>query len=229
VRDVLILRPQPGADDTAARARALGLEPAVAPLFTVRAVEWAIPDGAFDAVLLTSANGARHGLRPELANLTCYAVGDATAAAAREAGARQVIAGPSDGVAAVSLMAAAGVSRALHLCGRDHIALTHPHVAIERRIVYAADSAKALPAEARQALDEGALALLHSPRAAALFASLVPQKTHRIGAISPAAAAAAGPGWAEVHIAAAPRDQALLELAARLCKTEASPTTKRDA
>jgi uroporphyrinogen-III synthase len=157
-------------------------------------------------------------------------VGQATAEAARAAGAREVVAGPSDGAAAVALLVQAGIASALHLCGRDHIALTHPRIAIERRIVYAAEAAEALPPKARQALDEGALALLHSPRAAALFASLVANRAHlRIVAISPAAAEAAGPGWAQLHIAAAPRDQALLELAARLCKTGVCQTTNRDA
>jgi uroporphyrinogen-III synthase len=230
VSTILILRPQPGADETAARARALGLEPVVAPLFTVRTVKWEMPEGRFGALLLTSANGARHGLQPELCKKACYAVGEATADAARAAGAREVIAGPSDGAAAVALLAEAGVTRVLHLCGRDHIALTHPQVSIERRIVYAAEAAEALPAEARQALDEGALALLHSPRAAAVFAALVLNRAGlRIAAISPAAAEAAGQGWAGVHIAAAPRDQALLELAVRLCKTGLSQMTKRDA
>jgi uroporphyrinogen-III synthase len=230
VSRVLILRPQPGADESAARARALGLEPVVAPLFTIGPVLWEMPQGGFDAILLTSANGARHGLRPELASLLCYAVGEATAEAARAAGAHEVIAGPSDGAAAVALMAQAGVTRALHLCGRDHVALTHPQISLERRIVYAAEAAGALPPEARQALDEEALALLHSPRAAALFASLVADRQHlRLAAISPAVAQAAGPGWAEVHTAAGPRDHALLELAVRLCKTGVCPTTKRDA
>jgi uroporphyrinogen-III synthase len=105
----------------------------------------------------------------------------------------------------------------------------HPQVPIERRIVYAAEAAGTLPPEAGHALERGALALLHSPRAAALFASLVAERgRRRIAAISPAAAAAAGEGWAEAHAAAAPRDQALLELAARLCKTGDRPTIKRD-
>jgi uroporphyrinogen-III synthase len=230
VSTVLILRPQPGADETAERARALGLEPVVAPLFTVRAMEWEMPEGRFDALLLTSANGARHGLSPELASLPCYAVGDATAEAARAAGTRVVVAGPSDGAAAVALMAEAGVTCALHLCGRDHIALTHHRVSVERRIVYAAEAAEVLPPGAQRALDKGAVALLHSPRAAALLVSLVPDRAHlRIAAISPAAAAAAGTRWAQVHIASAPRDQALLELAVRLCKTGVCQTTKRDA
>ena len=226
---VLILRPQPGADESAGRARALGLEPVVAPLFTVRPLPWDLPDGPFDALLLTSANGARHGPRPQLAHLPCYAVGEATAEAARAAGAREVIAGPSDGAAAAALMAAAGAARALHLCGRDHVALAHPHVLVERRVVYAAEAAATLSGEARRAVEGGALALLHSPRAASRFASLLPNRAGvRIAAISQAAADAAGSGWAEVHVAARPRDQALLELAARLCKTGASPTTKRD-
>ncbi|MEA3064722.1 MAG: hypothetical protein QOJ27_1168, partial [Sphingomonadales bacterium] len=40
----------------------------------------------------------------------------------------------------------------------------------------------------------------------------------RVAAISAAAAEAAGEGWAAKAVAAAPRDQALLELAAKLCK-----------
>ena len=202
----------------------------VAPLFTVRPVDWDLPEGGLDAVLLTSANGARHGLTGVLAGLPCYAVGEATAQAARAMGARDVIAGPSDGAAAVALMAEAGAARALHLCGRDHIALAHPAVLLERRIVYAAEAAETLPPEALEALDGGALALLHSPRAAALFSRFVPKRGRvRIAAISTAAAQAAGSGWAEAQVAAAPRDEALLELAARLCKTGASPTTKRNA
>ena len=194
----------------------------VAPLFTLRNLEWELPEGVFDAILLTSANGARFGLRSELTRLPCYAVGEATARAARAHGTSQVITGPSDGAAALTLMAEAGVKRALHLCGREHIALAQPGITTERRIVYAAEAAGALPAEAVRALSRGALTLLHSPRAAALFASLVPdRRSLRIAAISQAAADAAGSGWAEVHVAPAPRDHALLELAARLCKTGA--------
>jgi uroporphyrinogen-III synthase len=197
--------------------------PVVAPLFTVRGVEWEAADGAFDSILLTSANGARFGLRPEYSGLPCYAVGSATAEAARAQGVSQVISGPSDGAAAVALMAEAGLKRALHLCGREHVALEHREIAIERRVVYAAEAATSLPVQAVAALSRNALTLLHSPRAAALFASFVPERERlRIAAISPAAADAAGSGWAEVHVAASPRDQALLELAARLCKTNTS-------
>jgi uroporphyrinogen-III synthase len=60
--------------------------------------------------------------------------------------------------------------------------------------------------------------LLHSPRAAETFARLAPDRGGvRIAGISETAAQAAGEGWASRHAAAAPRDEALLELAAALC------------
>ena len=218
---VLILRPEPGAGESAARAQALGLDPVVAPLFTVRPLAWQPPEGRFDALLLTSANAARHaGVLPEL---PCYAVGEATAAAAHGAGLAEVVTGPSDGAAALALAAADGRRRILHLCGQDHVPLAAPGIEVVRRSVYAADALTALPAAAAAALAGGAIVLLHSPRAARIFAALAgARETLRIAAISPAAAAAAGHGWSEVRIARAPRDQALLELAAQLCKAAAA-------
>ncbi|HEX8374478.1 MAG TPA: uroporphyrinogen-III synthase, partial [Geminicoccaceae bacterium] len=130
---VLVLRPEPGAGETAARARALGLDPVVAPLFRIEKVAWEAPaEESFDALLLTSANAARcAGAAPRK---PCYAVGEATAEAARSAGFDVVDAGHSDGAAAVERMARAGIRRALHLCGRDHIPLHHPALTLERRI-----------------------------------------------------------------------------------------------
>ncbi|QAY76914.1 uroporphyrinogen-III synthase [Sphingosinicella sp. BN140058] len=224
---LLILRPEPGASETAERAVSMGMEPIVAPLFQVRPVAWALPEGSFDALLLTSANAARHG--GPLPNLPTYTVGDATAAAAREAGAVKVVTGPSDGLAALALAAGDGCDRVLHLCGRDHVALHWPGVHLERRIVYAAETVPGLPAEAECAIAGGALILLHSPRAARRLAGLVSDKTPiRIAAISRATADAAGGGWAGLSVAAAPRDEALLELAAQLCKAGSSQMTGRD-
>lgn len=214
---ILLLRPQP--NRSAAAARALGLDPIEAPLFTIASVAWDAPDPAgFDAVLLTSANAPRHagqGLGRYL-RLPCQAVGETTAEAARGAGFADVRIGPGDGGAA---RAALGALRVLHLCGRDHVPLPD----VERRIVYAAEPVEALPEAAARALQGGALALLHSPRAAETFAALVDRAGFdrgeiAIAAISPAALAAAGPGWKRSAAAAIPRDSALLELAAELCQ-----------
>jgi uroporphyrinogen-III synthase len=210
---LLILRPEPGASETAERARAIGLEPVVAPLFTIEKVAGpAVEAARYDAVLLTSANGARHA-PPGLEALPCFAVGESTAAAARAAGFAEVRTGPCDAAAAAAMMAAAGVGSALHPCGRDHLAVEAAGVAIERRIVYAAEPL------AHQGFEGPAVAMIHSARAGARFAQLAGDKAEfAIAAISPAAAAAAGDGWAAKAVAAAPRDQALLELAAKLCK-----------
>ncbi|HYD37913.1 MAG TPA: uroporphyrinogen-III synthase [Allosphingosinicella sp.] len=209
---LLILRPEPGASETAARALDMGLEPVVAPLFEIRGLDpGAVDPDGFDSVLLTSANGARHA-PAGLARLTCFAVGEATATAARERGFAEVRTGPSDGAAAAAAMAAAGARRALHPCGRDHVAVAAPGVAIEPLVVYAA-----VP------LDHGpfagpAVAMIHSPRAGRRFADLAADRASiAVAAISAAAAAAAGEGWAARAVAAAPRDDALLELAAKLC------------
>ena len=224
-----MLRPEPGASATAARARTMGLEPVLAPLFKIRPLDWDAPDpSAFDAILFTSANAAREA-GPQLTryvHLPCHTVGEATAAAATAAGFADVGTGPSDGAAALAAMS----GRVLHLCGREHLPLFRDGVTVERRIVYAADPAAVLPAAAQDALAAGAVPLLHSPRAAAAFAGFVPE-SRRIGvtaaAISAAAAAALGPGWRHIAVAARPRDEALLELAAELCQ-KAKPACRSE-
>ncbi|AHE56785.1 uroporphyrinogen-III synthase [Sphingomonas sanxanigenens] len=216
---LLILRPQPGADATAARAAALGFGSVVAPLFTVAPVRWAAPDpAAFDAVMMTSANAARLGgaaLATYLA-LPLYAVGAATAAAARDAGFVDIRTGDRDAAALVERAARDGVSRLLHLAGADHIALDAP--GISRIIVYAAVE-RADPL-AGVVIDAATIALLHSPRAAAVLAALLPPEARsrlRIAAISAATARAAGDGWRAVAVAGSPADPALLAAAAGLC------------
>ena len=192
------------------------MDPIVAPLFALRALAWSPPDPArFDAILFTSAGAARlggDGLTPFL-SLPCYAVGESTARAAREAGFADVRSGPSDGAALRELARLDGARAVLHLCGRDHIALED----VTAIAVYAADEAGALPPDAEQAL-----VLIHSPRAAARLADLAGARRGaiRVAAISAQTAQAAGAGWRSVAIAAAPRDEALLVLAAKLCQTE---------
>ena len=222
---VLIVRPEPGASETAGRARALGLEAIAAPIFMIEPVAWEArePDG-YDAILLTSANAARCA-GPELLrfmHLPCYAVGEATAAAGTNAGFSDVRTGHSDGAAVAALMARDGVRSALHLCGQDHVALDAPELRMERRIVYRSTSLSVLPEEASLALNEQALVLIHSRRAGLEFSKLIkPAAKERIAvaAISEAAASAAGPGWKAKAVASQPRDHALLELAVKLCKT----------
>jgi uroporphyrinogen-III synthase len=220
---VLILRPQPGADETARRAEARDLEAVVAPLFRVHPTPWSLNDvNGVEAVLFTSANAARHGGAglSALTHLPCYAVGEATALAAGEAGFRDVRIGPSDGAAVVRMMAADGIRRALHPRGVDSTPLPDAGVELVEAIVYEARALDRLPDEAIAAINAGAIVLLHSPRAAALFSEQVGERRAdtSIAAISEATAEAGGDGWASVAVAVDPRDDALILAAEALAE-----------
>lgn len=208
---LLVLRPQPGADATAARARAIGLQPFVAPLFATAPMAWQPPIAAgFDALLFTSASAVRAagaGLA-NFAHLPVVTVGEATAEAAQTAGLNVVEVGEADGAAVV---AATRFHRLLHLAGRRHAPLDDPRVTSIP--VYAAE---ALPPPV---LPPEGVALLHSGRAARRFASIVTSRDrYCLVAISPSVAEDAGYSWRSVAAAEQPRDAAMLALAASLCE-----------
>jgi uroporphyrinogen-III synthase len=216
---VLVLRPEPGARATAERARKLGLDPVVLPLFEVEPIPWTAPDASgFDGVLLTSANAVRMAgdQLSTLRGLPAHAVGEATADAARDAGFD------------IASRGEAGVERLLdslepdlkllHLCGEDRHEAQVTRQLVTAIVVY---RSKELPDVDLRPASAG-VALIHSPRAGRRFAELVDRASIvrggvTIAAISPAAAEAAGEGWARVEAAERPADDVLLALAARLC------------
>jgi uroporphyrinogen-III synthase len=213
---LLVLRPQPGADATLGKARALGLDTVAVPLFEIEPVEWQAPQAAgFDGLLLTSANAVRfdgEGLAA-LRGLKVYAVGEATAEAARAAGFD--IAATGDAGVGRLLGSIDPDLRLLHLCG------AHRHETPDaRQEVTAVAVYRAKPvADPDLRSVEGSIALIHSPRAGRRLAELVADRgSISIAAISAAAAEALGDGWKEVAVADQPNDDALLALAARLCE-----------
>ncbi|MEO5972072.1 MAG: uroporphyrinogen-III synthase [Sphingomicrobium sp.] len=218
-RRLLLLRPEPGSSDSAKRARAMGLEVVVVPLFDIAPVAWDVPDpAAFDGLLLTSATAVRHGGAgiERLRGLPAYAVGEATAAAAREAGFAIAATGDADALRLLGSIAAN--LKLLHLCGEDRRPLDWAVQAVTPVVVYRAEP-RARP-EGLHGL-AGQVAAVHSPRAAERLAELVDERsTIRIAAISAPAAAAIGDGWERVEQAVAPTDAALLALAARLCDNQ---------
>ncbi len=126
MRGVLVTRPEPGATATASRLAAMGFAPIVLPLTEIVATPPAA-HGPCDAVVATSANALRHAPAGYLADLTdkrLYAVGAATAAAARRAGFADiaVAAGTAADLAALIAREAAPGARLLHLAGRDRTA-----------------------------------------------------------------------------------------------------------
>ena len=222
---ILVTRPEPGASATAVRLAALGHDTLVAPLLTVEPVAWDLPSERPDAVVMTSANAARHGgdALTVLTGFRLYAVGAATAAAAQAAGFIDVTTGEGDAQAVLALAASHGVTRALHLAGEDRIdSDVPPGLTLDVATVYRA-VAVALSEGAAAALAEGQidLVLLFSPRTARIFAygcDTAVRAGTAIAALNPAVAAAAGPGWQSVITAPEPNEAALLAAAGLTCE-----------
>lgn len=222
---IAVLRPEPGNAETCERLMVLGHTPIPLPLFEVAPIAWTAPEGVFDALLFTSANAPRHagpGLE-RYAGFPVLAVGAATAAAARAMGLNVARTGTRD--AAALLDAPHGFTRLLHLGG---VTTT---VAVEGAIaasvpVYANRPCEVPLGAVRDLAD--ALVLLHAPSAARRFAELADQagldrQQVVLAALSPAVAAAAGAGWREVRVAAAPNEAALLQLTAPACPPISEP------
>lgn len=211
---LLVIRPQPGADATAARVKAEGHEPLVMPLFAVEAVAWEAPAGDYDCLLLTSANAVRQAgpKLAALAHLPVLAVGSVTANAAEQAGLNVSIIGNSG---AENLLGGVTDRNLLWLAGEDHASFAAPpSVRIDVRIVYRS-AALPVPAGFNDLVSQAEHALLHSVRAAEHFASLViaqriEKATISIATLSAGIAEAAGDGWKSVHVASEPNDAALL-------------------
>ncbi len=223
MRRLVVLRPEPGAAATCRAAIELGLEPVAIPLFAIEPVAWAAPDPAsFDGLLLTSGNALGHGGREldALLGLPVFAVGEATAAEARNAGFVLSVIG-SSGVDDLLAQIDPGL-RLLHLCGEQWREPAAPRQAITHLPTY---RAAAISAPAISAI-QGAVVAVHSPRAGARLAEVAARagldiSATALAAISSEAARAAGAGWEQVLTAGEPNDGALLALAARLCNTSA--------
>lgn len=226
---VWVTRAQPGAAATAGRLRALGFEPLVAPLITVETVA----DDPVDltgvvALAFTSANGvaAFSGQCPARA-LPVFAVGAATAEAARNVGFVQVSSADGDVDALAALIAARGPHLGAVLypgpaeAAGDLVgALAQRGVLSRRLVVYR--SVDRFPDDATAALIPTLDAvLLHAPRAARTLASwlrshptanLMAPNLTALCLSANVAAPLAGLALAAVRVASAPVEDALLAL-----------------
>lgn len=229
-RPLLIIRPQPDADATAERARALGLEPRLYPLFDAAPLDWQPPDpGRFDAVLLTSANTIRHGgeALARYRHLPVYAVGARTAEAARSFGFPEVVTAGPDAQTTVRRMSEEG-HRAVFHPGGAHVRAVDPDALdlLHVPVYHMVESGKAEGLAA--ALHDRPVVLVHSPRAGERLRALIEEASmSQIGivAISPAALDACGPGWGRAVAAETPDDPAMLALTRQIChKAPMSPS-----
>lgn len=220
-RPLLIIRPQPVAERSLERAKVLGLDAHSLPLFAAHAIKWKVPDPAgYDALLITSAQSIRLGGAglDQLKSLPVYAVGAASASAARDAGFRLAQVGDSDGNTLLADMQAQALRSILWLNGRDHSALNGGLAALHPLPCYAVDRVPP-PDGFYDLIRQQAVIMAHSTRAAIYLADLLSTDRSQLTiiAISPKVAAASGSGWADVLVAEQPHDAAMLAVALKLC------------
>ncbi len=237
---VLITRPEREAAALAAALAERGHQAVIAPLFQLellRPADFAEALAACQAVLLTSANGARAlAEATEQRSKPVFAVGDATASTAEGLGFGNVASAGGDAAALADLvnqrlksqdgplLHASGTVVAGDLAG----ALEPKGFEVRRLALYEAREVAALPAPARAALQARSLdaAAFFSPRAAALFARLV-SEAGLSQACSGLAAVAISPAAVEplralpfraALAAAQPTRQAVLDVIDRLAE-----------
>lgn len=230
---VLVTRAEPGAARTCETLARLGYRAVNAATARIEPVD-ARPDwGAASAIIVTSPNGAaRLTALAAPPRLPVYAVGEASARAAREAGHGMVITGTGDaaGLLDVILSGPARQGRLIHLRGADQAfdlsgALNALGRQTDSHVVYRARDVETLSAEASAALGANAIILIHSPLGAERLLEQADRAgrqsalaSARVIAISGAAAAPlrrAGAG--RITQAARPDEASLLDALAAIC------------
>jgi uroporphyrinogen-III synthase len=194
-----------------------GFAPIIAPLLRVRPHHPPLPH-AVQAILVTSGN-ALHAITPWPVPL--LAVGDATAARARDAGFTTVHSAGRDGAALVALAATtlrpdAGPVLLLSGAGQGGAVaagLRQAGFRVIRRVTYTAAPVRRFPPEAASALAAGTLhaAIFLSGETAATFVRLLPPalQPHLRGVVAvaigkPAADALKPLPWRQVRLARTP-------------------------
>lgn len=230
---LLITRPGDDGARLAEALRQIGHDPILEPLLTIRLFDGPPLDLAgVQAILATSANGVRAIVgRTDKRNIPLYAVGDATARTAREAGFSEVFSADGDVEALASLIQAkldpasgdlvhiAGTEVAGDLAGR----LTGAGFTVRREALYESEPANSLSPSAIAAIKEERIdaVLVYSPRTAATLSRLIRKarlvrdcRRIELLCLSQAVAEAAHDiPWARTRLASEPTQEAMLALA----------------
>jgi uroporphyrinogen-III synthase len=228
LKRVLITRPEPGATQTAARVTALGFRPIVAPVLSITPCAVRPPD-RLAATVLTSRNAVQ-ACQPSMYDRPVFAVGDATAALAAEAGFNSVFSADADATALASLIAntMSPMEGTLFLPtaqgqGGELAASLRQHgFRVLRRVAYQVTPVGSLPEAAALCLRQGqvAAAMFFSGETSRHFVRLL--RTAELAevvrdieavSISEQAAMALRPlPWRRISVAAKPNQDAMLAL-----------------
>ena len=182
---MLVTRPEPDAQGTVARLRALDIEAVAAPLMVRATLDVSLPPAeGFAAMVLTSANAVRsladRGALPSYLQLPVLAVGEGTAREARDAGFEGVSSAAGALKDLVNAIALSGLKGPLfypagrHQSGDLAHALAPQGVMVVTTPIYDMVAVEAMPAGilARLAGGELAAVLVYSRRTAEIFAQL---------------------------------------------------------
>jgi uroporphyrinogen-III synthase len=228
---LLVTRPEPGASRTRAELVARGHEALIDPLMIIRPVAATPPADRFDAVALTSVNGARAAAELPwvfYSGLPVFTVGRRTRETALKAGFTDVTSADGDVDGLTDMLAKCLIpgERVLWLAGEDRAgdlaAALKPHgIAVETVVAYRAEPAEHLAETTVAALSAGRIdgilhysrrsceTLLEAGRRDGVYEAVV-RLTHY--ALSPRVAAPLAAAGAEVRIAATPDEAGLLDL-----------------
>jgi uroporphyrinogen-III synthase len=232
---LLVTRPEPDGARTAAALHARGHEALQAPLLRTEPTAFTLPDESWAAVILTSANAARavaaHGQRARIVARLAFAVGQRTAAAARDAGFVSVhSADGNQGDLLALIRSRLGDAQAplLYLVGEDRAGdlvgdLAAAGLNVVTVVAYRAIKAKQFSPEVAAALAQGALdGVLHfSRRSAEAYLECAAGAGLGSAGLAPlqlclsqqVAAPLVAAGAARIRVAARPDEAALLALA----------------
>jgi uroporphyrinogen-III synthase len=224
---MLVTRPEPDASETAARLAALDIDSLVEPLLLAETLRTTLPPATgFAALAVTSANALRalhdRGDLPRLLKLPVYAVGDRTAAVARDFGFAEVISAQGSFEDLVALLAKAGLAGpVLYPAARQQAgdlgkALAPHGIMVITTAVYAMNPAIAFRHDlSAEPLDA---ALFYSRRTAQTFAGLAGNlgNTKRLGMLCLSEAIAEpliAAHFVRVSLADHPSEEAMMALA----------------
>ena len=235
VTQLLLTRPEEESIGLCDALAKIGIESVIAPLLHIENIPG--PDIVTDDLqgfLVTSANGVRAlAARTRERDMAVYAVGDATARAARDCGFGSVTSasGDVDDLAALVIHACAPEDGAFYhaagsvMAGDLSADLTAAGFSVVREQIYQAKTVEALPENAAMALSAGAIdgVVIFSPRTAQTFV----ERVHAAGltstladvrlfALSQNVRDAAGNVWEETITASVPTQESLLN-AIRTC------------
>lgn len=229
---LLVTRPEPECERTAALLRERGHEVLLLPLLRIEPIEAQLGAGPWAAVLFTSANAVRtvaaHHRFSDLVDLPAYVVGQRTRAAATAAGFGSIVSADGDVEALVRLIASeppvlnvpllycAGEDRAGDLAGALGSLGMHVETAVLYRTVMVTD----LKPDVCAAFAHGMIdAVLHysARTAAALVAAATTAgirdssiRTRHLCLSTQVAAPLAAAGAKTIEVASEPNEEALL-------------------